>query len=113
MRLILATVMAAAMLCAAQQSSQPATQHAAAKLAPLASYIKAGKLFDSTTDIYRENVVIVVEGERIKSIAPAGQTQIPPDAKLIDLSKATVLPGLIDCHTHLGARADRYDPINA
>ena len=63
-RLVLATVMAAAMLCAAQQSSQPATQHAAAKLAPLVSYIKAGKLFDSTGDSYRENVVIVVEGYR-------------------------------------------------
>src|SRR6516162_10268731 len=112
MRLVLATVMAAAMLCAAQQSSPPATQHAAAKPAPLVSYIKAGKLFDSTGDSYREDVVIVVEGERIKSIAPAAQTQIPAGAKIIDLSKAAVLPGLIDCHTHLGARADRYDPIN-
>jgi imidazolonepropionase-like amidohydrolase len=101
--------MAAGMLCAAQQSSQPAT----AKPAPAVSYIKAGKLFDSTTDSYRENVVIVVEGDRIKSIASAPQTQIPAGAKVIDLSKATVLPGLIDCHTHLGARADRYDPINA
>jgi imidazolonepropionase-like amidohydrolase len=104
--------MAAAMVCAAQQNPPQAATHAAAKPAPATSYIKAGKLFDSTSDTYRENVVIVVEGERIKSITPAAQTQIPAGAKVIDLSKSTVLPGLIDCHTHLGARADRYDPIN-
>jgi imidazolonepropionase-like amidohydrolase len=120
-KFVLATILAAAVLCAAQESSQPAkTQETpqaaarpAAKLAPAITYIRAGKLFDSTSDSYRENVVIVVEGERIKTVSPAGEVQIPNGAKVVDLSKATVLPGLIDCHTHLGARADRYDPINA
>jgi imidazolonepropionase-like amidohydrolase len=121
-KFVVATILAAAVLCAAQESSQPAktqetrqtaAQQPAAKPAPAITYIRAGKLFDSTSDKYRENVVIVVEGERIKTISPAGGVQIPNDAKVVDLSKATVLPGLIDCHTHLGARADRYDPINA
>ena len=74
-------------------------------------YIRAGRLFDSTSDQVRENVVIVVVGERIQSIGAAGSVSIPPDATVIDLSHATVLPRLIDCHTHLGARADRYDEI--
>jgi len=75
-------------------------------------YVKAGHLFDATSDNLRENVVIVVEGERIAKILPATEAKIPADAKVVDLSKDWVLPGLIDCHTHLSGRADQYDPIN-
>lgn len=81
------------------------------KPAPKVSYILAGRLFDATNDNVRENVVIVVEDERIKSVASAADIKIPPGAKVIDLSQAMVLPGLIDCHTHLGSRADRYNEI--
>ncbi|MGH9555414.1 MAG: amidohydrolase family protein [Terriglobales bacterium] len=75
------------------------------------TYIKAGRLFDGTGDTIRESVVIVVEGERIKSIGPAAEVKIPSGATVVDLSRAIVLPGLIDCHTHLSGRADRYDPL--
>ena len=77
--------------------------------APKTTYILVGHLFDATTDKVRENVVITIEGDRIKSVAA---TQPPPGATVIDLSHYTVLPGLIDCHTHLGSRADRYNEIN-
>jgi len=76
---------------------------------PKTTYILAGRLFDATSDKVRENVLVTIEGDRIKSVA-SGATA-PSDATVIDLSHATVLPGLIDCHTHLSARADRYNPI--
>jgi imidazolonepropionase-like amidohydrolase len=75
-------------------------------------YVKAGHLFDATSDNLRDNVVLVIEGERISKVAPAAEIKIPADAKVIDLANDWVLPGLIDCHTHLEARADKYDPIN-
>jgi imidazolonepropionase-like amidohydrolase len=90
---------------------QAAAPPAGEKTAPKVSYILAGRLFDATHDTVRENVVIVVEDERIKSIASAADLKIPPGSKVIDLSQATVLPGLIDCHTHLDSRADRYNEV--
>lgn len=90
-------------------AQQPAKTQAAKQ--PTITYIRAGRLFDGTGDKVRENMVIVVQDERIQSVGPASSTQIPSGATIIDLSRATVLPGLIDCHTHLGSRADRYDEI--
>jgi imidazolonepropionase-like amidohydrolase len=83
----------------------------AEKSAPKITYILAGRLFDATSDTVRQNMMITIEGERIKSIASSASMQVPAGANVIDLSHATVLPGLIDCHTHLDSRADRYDEI--
>lgn len=63
--------------------------------------IRAGRLFDSKSGKILENQVVLVEDEKIAAVGPADQIQIPSGAQIIDLSKLTVLPGLIDGHTHV------------
>jgi imidazolonepropionase-like amidohydrolase len=63
--------------------------------------IRAGRLFDPNSGTNLPNQVIVIRGERIVEVGPAAQVKIPAGARVIDLSRATVLPGLIDRHVHL------------
>ncbi len=63
--------------------------------------IRAGALIDGESDSPRHDQVIVIRGNRIESVWDAAKAQIPAGANVIDLSRATVLPGLIDSHTHI------------
>lgn len=61
--------------------------------------IKAGRLIDPETATVANNQIILIEGERIKAVG--GNVAIPNGATVIDLSKLTILPGLVDTHTHM------------
>jgi imidazolonepropionase-like amidohydrolase len=63
--------------------------------------IRAGSLIDGTGAQPRTNQEIVIRGNRIVSVGNAGSSQAASDAQVIDLGSATVLPGLIDTHTHI------------
>ena len=63
--------------------------------------VRAGRMFDSNAGRMLTNQTILLRGERITSVGPSGQIRIPADATVIDLSRETVLPGLIDAHTHM------------
>ena len=88
------------LVLAASASAQSQPQSSSAVV------IKSSRILDVRKGNYIENAAIWIERDRIKEIGRASeiQSRAPKDAKVIDLGRATVLPGLIDCHTHIMAR---------
>ncbi|HEV2716944.1 MAG TPA: hypothetical protein VGU64_16895, partial [Terriglobales bacterium] len=71
--------------------------------------IRAGNMFDGKSDALTKQQVILVEGTRIVQVGPASEVLIPPGTDVLDLTSATVLPGLIDGHTHIFASGPDLD----
>jgi imidazolonepropionase-like amidohydrolase len=72
--------------------------------------IHAGRLVDPASGRVLTDQIILVQGERITAVGAPGAVQVPAGAVLIDLTKATVLPGLIDVHVHLTANPTDSGP---
>jgi imidazolonepropionase-like amidohydrolase len=89
-------ILAMAVQFCAAQAKPPAAP-------PAEIAIHAGRVLDVRTGKYAADQIIWIEGDRIKAIGSTSEisSKIPAGATTIDLSKSTVLPGLIDCHTHL------------
>jgi imidazolonepropionase-like amidohydrolase len=69
--------------------------------------VKAGRLIDGRSAQVQTNVGILIDSERIRAVGPLAQVQAQaPNARVIDLSQMTVLPGFIDTHTHLLLQGD-------
>src|SRR5439155_13557757 len=71
-----------------------------------ATLIKAGHLVDVVAEEVLDHQMILVEGDSIQDVGP--RVQAPADATVIDLANAWVLPGLIDCHTHITTQNENY-----
>jgi imidazolonepropionase-like amidohydrolase len=73
-------------------------------------FVKAGRLIDVRAGKILDAQGILIEGDRIKEVGPLASIsqRVPKEATIVDLSNATVLPGLIDCHTHITGQPENY-----
>jgi imidazolonepropionase-like amidohydrolase len=99
LRAVVWVVSSAVILMCCSARGQEKTKPAPKKIA-----IRAGRLIDGKGETPVTNALILIEGEQIVSVTPGGSA--PAGTELIDLSKATVLPGLADVHTHVLLQGD-------
>src|SRR4051812_47851091 len=79
---------------------------AAAAETPRHVAVRAGRLIDGGEAAPIRDAVILIEGDRITAVGPG--LAIPEGYGVVDLSRSTVLPGLIDCHTHITSQSGNY-----
>ena len=72
----------------------------------MAKALVGGRVIDGTGRVPIDDAVVLIDGERIDAVFRRGEMEFPADTEVVDISGSTVIPGLIDCHVHVGVLAD-------
>jgi imidazolonepropionase-like amidohydrolase len=109
LKAVVLAVAITAISSAVVRSQAPRPPQPSPHLAPPSNVvaIRAGRMFDAKTGTMLNNQVIVIRGDKIAEIGPS--VAVPAGAQVIDLSNATVLPGMIDAHVHNAGRGDSVE----
>jgi len=95
-----------ALICITLSLTFASAQTGESKQQPKRIAIKAGRLIDTKTGAVVNNAFILIEDDKITAVGP--NVTVPAGAEVIDLKDKTVLPGLIDCHTHMTSQPGNY-----
>ena len=71
-----------------------------------ATALVGGRVIDGTGKAPIDDAVVLIDGDRIDAVFRRGDMEVPSGADMVDISGSTVIPGLIDCHVHVGVLAD-------
>src|SRR5439155_3277206 len=84
-----------------QMTSTAQTQSTASKPPDTVYLLKPAYVFDGDSAQLHDGWVVLVRGEKIEAVGPASEVKVPADAKVIDLPGMTLMPGLIEAHSHV------------
>src|ERR1041385_2274650 len=84
-----------------QMTPSAQTQSPAPKPPETVFLLKPAHIFDGESAQLHDNWVVLVRGNKIEAVGPANEVKAPADAKVIDLAGITLMPGLIDAHSHI------------
>src|SRR5216684_4405047 len=101
MRVILFFLSCCFMICPLTQMTPSAQPQSPPKPPDTVYLLKPAHIFDGESAQLHDGWVVLVRGQKIEAVGPAKEVTAPPDAKVIDLPNTTLMPGLIDAHSHI------------